>query len=334
MTVRGFAKREPVASKGIGNSALDTRRLEAFVKVVDLGSVTRAASVLRVAQPALSQQIASLEAEFKRRLLVRSARGVAPTEAGKCLYRYARQIQRQLDEARRTILEGEQDLVGNVKVGLAPFSSATLLATPLLAQVRKRHPGIVLHIFDNFGLALSEMMLKGNMDIAILYGDRSVRGLEYRRLFREDFYLVAPRTMFQPDEWLREISPSDLSQIDLLLPSKESFLRQAVERVCDEAAARPRIAAEVHSETILAAAIAAGMGATVLPSTIAAHLPNIGELCVRPIAAEAASLQLSLCIPDSSGLSDAAFAVHNILLEVIGTLKISETVRKSAAMGS
>jgi LysR family nitrogen assimilation transcriptional regulator len=178
------------------------------------------------------------------------------------------------------------------------------------------------------------MMLKGNMDLAILYGDRPVRGLEYRRLFREDFYLVAPRTMFQPDEWFTEISASDLSQIDLLLPSKESFLRQAVEKVCDEAAARPRIAAEIHSETTLVSAMAAGMGATVLPSHIAAHLPNIEELCVRPIAAEAASLQLSLCIPDSSGLSDSAFAVHNILLEVIGTLKISESARKSFSTGS
>jgi LysR family nitrogen assimilation transcriptional regulator len=121
--------------------------------------------------------------------------------------------------------------------------------------------------------------------------------------------------------------------MDLLLPSKESFLRQAVERICDEVAARPRIAAEIHSETTLASAISAGMGATVLPNTVAAHLPNIGELCVRPIASEAASLQLSLCIPDNVGLSDAAFAVHNILLEVVGTLKTPETARKSASTG-
>jgi LysR family nitrogen assimilation transcriptional regulator len=98
---------------------LDTRRLEAFIKVVDLGSVTRAAKLLSVAQPALSQQIASRESDFKRKLLVRSARGVKPTEAGQILYRYAKSIQRQIEEARRSILDNTPELIGNVTIGLA-----------------------------------------------------------------------------------------------------------------------------------------------------------------------------------------------------------------------
>ena len=61
---------------------MDTKRLAAFVKVVDVGSVTRAAHLLNVAQPGLSQQILSLEGEFKTRLLDRSPRGVTPTPAG------------------------------------------------------------------------------------------------------------------------------------------------------------------------------------------------------------------------------------------------------------
>jgi len=86
---------------------MDTRRLEAFIKVVDLGSVSSAAKVLNVAQPALSQHILSLESDFKCRLLDRSARGVKPTEAGQILYRYAKSIQRQIEEARRT-MSGQQ----------------------------------------------------------------------------------------------------------------------------------------------------------------------------------------------------------------------------------
>jgi LysR family nitrogen assimilation transcriptional regulator len=297
---------------------LDTRRLDAFIKVVDLGSVTRAASVLGVAQPALSQQIASLETEFKRQLLVRSARGVAPTEAGHILYRYAKVIQRKIDEARRNILEGEQELTGNVTIGLAPFSSASLLATPLLAEVRRLHPGIVLHIFDSFGVPLSEMMLKGSMDMAILYGDKSIRGLDYKPLVREQFHLMAPRTMLPSDPWSAEISATELAQLDLLLPSRESFLRQAIERVCNEVGAHLRIVAEIHSQFTLASAITMGMGATVLPAQVAETLPGYNNLCSRPIAGPASSLQMSLCISDYAGLSDAAFAVYNILLELIG----------------
>jgi LysR family transcriptional regulator, nitrogen assimilation regulatory protein len=308
---------------------LDTRRLEAFIKVVDLGSVTRAAKLLSVAQPALSQQIASLESDFKRKLLVRSARGVKPTEAGQILYRYARSIQRQIEEARRSILDNKPELTGNVTIGLAPLSSAALLATPLLTRVRERFPGIVLHIFDSFGVTLSELMLKGSMDIAILYGDRPVTGLDYKPLLQEHFHLVAPRSMFPEQAHSAEISASELSEIDLLLPPRESFLRQAVERICAEAGARPRIVAEIQSQSTLSSAIAAGMGATVLPETIAAVLPNFADLCLRRIDAPAASLQMSLCISDNVGLSDAAFAVYKILQEIIGGAWVNQVAPSS-----
>lgn len=296
---------------------MDTRRLEAFIKVVDLGSVSSAAKVLNVAQPALSQHILSLESDFRCKLLERSARGVKPTEAGRILYRYAKSIQRQIEEARRTILDNKPELTGNVTVGLAPLSSAALLAVPLLTRVHERFPGIVLHIFDSFGITLSELMLKGSMDIAVLYGDRPFTGLDYKPLFQEQFYLVAPRMMFPEQELTVPISASELAEIDLLLPPRESFLRQAVERICAQAGARPRIVAEVQSQSTLSSAIAAGLAATVLPDTIAKVLPNSEELCVRRIDAPAASLQMSLCISDNVALSDAAFAVYKMLLEII-----------------
>ncbi|MBR0724324.1 LysR substrate-binding domain-containing protein [Bradyrhizobium manausense] len=296
---------------------MDTKRLEAFIKVVDLGSMTSAAKVLNVAQPALSQHIASLEADFKSKLLHRSARGVKPTEAGQILYRYAKSIQRQIEEARRSILDNKPELTGNVTIGLAPLSSAALLATPLLLQVRERYPGIVLHIYDSSGIMLSEMMLKGSMDMAVLYGDRPVTGLDYKPLMREPFYLVAPRNMYGAELPPEEASAEEVAQFDLLLPYRESFLRQAVERVCAEVGLRPRIVAEIHSQSTLSSAIAAGMGAAVLPMSIAKELPNLDELCVRRINAPSASQQMSLCISDNIALSDAAFAVYKILLEII-----------------
>lgn len=296
---------------------MDTKRLEAFIKVVDLGSMTSAAKVLNVAQPALSQHIASLEADFKCKLLDRSARGVKPTEAGRILYRYAKSIQRQIEEARRTILDNKPELTGNVTIGLAPLSSAALLATPLLMQVRARYPGIVPHIYDSSGIMLSEMMLKGSMDMAVLYGDRPVTGLDYKPLMREYFYLVAPRSIYPEQMPLEEVSAAEVAQFDLLLPYRESFLRQTVERVCAEVGLRPRIVAEIHSQSTLSSAIAAGVGAAVLPMSIAKELPNLDELCIRRINAPSASQQMSLCISDNAALSDAAFAVYKILLEII-----------------
>ena len=68
---------------------MNFRRLKYFVKIVDIGSLTQAAEVLHIAQPALSQQVATLEGELDQQLLIRTKRGVTPTEAGKVLYTHA-----------------------------------------------------------------------------------------------------------------------------------------------------------------------------------------------------------------------------------------------------
>src|SRR5258707_14092002 len=103
-------------------------------------------------------------------------------------------------------------------------------------------------------------MLKGSMDIAILYGDRPVTGLDYKPLLQEHFHLVAPRSMFPKEVHSADISASELAEIDLLLPPQESFLRQEVERVWAEAGARPRIVRGSHARTTQSPALAAGLG--------------------------------------------------------------------------
>ena len=82
---------------------MNLRRLKYFVKIVDIGSLTQASEILHIAQPALSQQLATLEGEFQQQLLVRTKRGVTPTEAGKVLYRHAQIILRQFEQARSDV---------------------------------------------------------------------------------------------------------------------------------------------------------------------------------------------------------------------------------------
>jgi LysR family transcriptional regulator, nitrogen assimilation regulatory protein len=73
------------------------RQLRYFVKIVKAGSFSRAASLIYIAQPALSEQIADLEAELGTPLLLRSARGVRTTAAGEILYREASAVLKHLD---------------------------------------------------------------------------------------------------------------------------------------------------------------------------------------------------------------------------------------------
>ena len=174
---------------------MDTRRLHAIVKIVDIGSLTRAAAILHIAQPALSQQIVALETHFGKQLLVRSKRGVVPTDAGRALYRHAQVMLRQLEQAKTDIESAGTTIAGRVSVGLAPLSTATTLALPLLQAVRERYPGIVLQINENIGGVISEQIMTGKMDIAFIYDPGEIRGVDFEPVLTEDLFLVGPRTM-------------------------------------------------------------------------------------------------------------------------------------------
>src|SRR3954451_15768202 len=180
------------------SSAMNFKRLRYFAKVVDVGSLTQAADLLNIAQRALSQQIAILGSEGKHRLLVRTKRGVLPTEAGKTLYGHAQAILRQCEQARMDMQAESRGIAGPVSVGLAPGTAAATLGVPLIRTIRSQHPGIVPYLNENYGTALSELVMSGRMDLAVLYGNRPVHGLSFTPLIQEELFLVGASARTDP----------------------------------------------------------------------------------------------------------------------------------------
>ncbi|MFV0334074.1 MAG: LysR substrate-binding domain-containing protein [Tropicimonas sp.] len=294
---------------------MDTARLAAFVKVVDVGSVTRAANLLNVAQPGLSQQILALENEFKTRLLDRSPRGVTATPAGQTLYRHAQRILRQMDEALINVREADRLVKGHVSVGLTAWSRAVLLAPDLVAAVRAAHPGILLQVFDIFPLPFSEMVLKGSLDMAYIYGGISARGLDYVDCGHEDFVLALPPGLGPPGDG--PVSTEALAALPLILPPATSFQRRLVDRACATIGEMPNVVTEVVSIDLLTALLAQGMGGAVLPIAIAELLAERMEL--RLLRMEATmDMPMVLCTAEGEDMSEAAGAVQEILLDLIG----------------
>jgi len=158
---------------------MNLRRLKYFVKIVDIGSLTQAADVLHIAQPALSQQLATLEGELKQQLLIRTKRGVTPTEAGNILYMHAQTILRQCEQAQSAVNCAGEALTGQVSVGLALGSAASTLAANLLQAVREQHPRILLYLNENFTSTLCELVTEGRMDMAVISEARPVKGLAF-----------------------------------------------------------------------------------------------------------------------------------------------------------
>src|SRR5512133_4378972 len=102
------------------SNSMDLKQLEYFVRVAELGSFTRAAVALDVAQPALSRQVRLLEVELRQSLLTRNGRGAAPTEAGKLLLEHGRGILPQGERARGAPGRARGALAGRVASGLPP----------------------------------------------------------------------------------------------------------------------------------------------------------------------------------------------------------------------
>lgn len=296
---------------------MNLRRLKYFVKIVDIGSLTQASDVLHIAQPALSQQLATLEGEFRQQLLVRTKRGVTPTEAGKVLYRHAQIILRQFDQAQNDVKHSGQTLSGQVSVGLAPGTAASALSLPLLKAVRARHPGILLYLNENFGTTLSELIMNGRMDMAVLYGSKAVHGLSFMPLLKEELYLVSPVDMALSDH---QIALAELQDVELLLPRTYNVMRKLVDEAFSGIHRVANVVAEIESATTLVAAIANGLGATILPGSAARVVGAACNARLSRIVDPVIEAPLALCVSDHLPMSEPAMAVKEILLELVGDL--------------
>ncbi|MGG5808257.1 nitrogen assimilation transcriptional regulator NAC [Falsiroseomonas sp. CW058] len=295
---------------------MNLRRLQYFVKIVDTGSLTRAADVLRIAQPALSQQLATLESEAGQRLLMRTKRGVVPTEAGKVLYRHAQLILRQCEQARVDMQAAAQELTGAVAVGLAPGTAAAGLALPLLRTVRALHPGIVLYLNETYGSTLSELVMNGRMDFAVLYaGKTAVHGLGFVPLLKERLCFVAPDRMPAP---AADVPVRDLAGVDLFMARPYNVVRRMVDEAFAANGMTPRVVAEIESDSTLTRVIAEGLGATILPESMARQVVASCAAWQRRIVEPAIEAPLALCLSDHLPLSEPAQAVRRIVLDLIG----------------
>ena len=221
---------------------MDIRQLKYFVSIVDCGSLSKAAEQLCVAQPSLSQQIAGLEIELKTQLLLRSHRGVKPTEAGRALYLRARDVLRQVAQIPLAVqVNGTES--GQVAIGL-PTSVAAVFALPLYRYVRQNFPGIRLHIVEGMSGHLAELMANGRLDMAILFREAETRGVSVRPLFEEYLYVFGEIGGIRAGE---DVPLRRLAGLPLVLPSATNGLRLLIERALAREGIEPEVVADIDS---------------------------------------------------------------------------------------
>ncbi|HIE4801306.1 TPA: nitrogen assimilation transcriptional regulator NAC [Serratia marcescens] len=294
---------------------MNLRRLKYFVKIVDVGSLTQAAEVLHIAQPALSQQLATLEGELKQQLLIRTKRGVQPTEAGNILYAHAQTILRQCEQAQSAVNSAGQAMSGQVSLGLASGSTAAQLALPLLQTLRDQQPGILLSLHENSGAVLAGQVANQTLDMAMVYGAKMPAGLHTVALMREDLYLVATRAVPHPGN---SVELLDVARLNLFLPREGDAVRNQLEEAMALRKLAVNVVGEIESSGALSAAIAGGLGASVLPESVARAMIGPAKAWMARINAPTMSVPLSLCMSGQQSLSAPALLVKDLLLSIAG----------------
>ena len=249
----------------------------------------------------------ALERSAGARLLIRTKDGVAPTEAGKVAYRHAKLLARQLDRARVEVRSLATVPVGRVTVGMAPHSHARRLIQPLLKIAAEQYPEILLHISENFEGLLADDLRLGRMDMALLYETVARPGFRSEHVSTEALEVVGHSSL------LGAPSPDPTGALPMLLPSAAHAIRHLVEAIYSSHRIRPRIVAEIESYETLAAAVAEGLGVTVLPHSMAIEFARAHGLTSRPFGAKPTFITLVLSTVQDHAPSEAARVIHVLL---------------------
>ena len=309
---------------------MDTRKLAYFVQIVDSGSITKAAAALHVAQPALSQQVSSLENDLKQRLLIRSKQGVQPTAAGHTLYRHAQTILRQVEQARLDVASSGAAPSGRVSIDIAPYSMASSLTPQIIREVGRLYPDIVLHLTEIYGGVLSDAIKNGRLDMALIYEPGPIRGVKFTTLIVEDLHLIvnAGRDLGIAAD-AGSITLAEAAKIGLFLPEQNHTLRQVVQAGIEAKGMELRLMGEVESVPSLTRLLRTDLGATILPKSAADALFHEEDFRVLRISDPALQCRIALCTPDHEPLSEAASAVLLVLREMLQEWLNSKYTRRA-----
>jgi LysR family transcriptional regulator, nitrogen assimilation regulatory protein len=274
---------------------MDLKQLEYFVRVAELGSFTRAAIALDVAQPALSRQVRLLEVELRQNLLIRNGRGAAPTEAGKLLLEHGRGILHQVERAREELGRVRGGLAGRVAIGLPP-SVAKAMAVPLIREFRRHMPDATLSISEGLSVSMHESLASGRLDIALLYNATPAPGIELTPLLEEPLYLVQRRTGKGAASRPRAIALREVADMPLVIPSRPNAIRMLVESEMAKLRCRPNVALEIDGVGAILDLVEDGAGSAILSSNAVKTSVRPTAFSMRPIGSPPLRSKLSMAM--------------------------------------
>lgn len=298
---------------------MELSQLRTLIHVAELGSLSKAADRLHIAQPALSRQVRMLEEELGFALFLRHGRGMVLSEQGKEVLKHAMRVMAEIDEIRATATPADAPLTGEVAIGLPP-TVADIISLPLAAAFGKAHPNAKLRLVSAYTGYLLDWVHRGEVDVAVLYDPRMARSLRSRPLLLENLFLIGP-----PDagfSTVRAVSFTSLARKRLLLPSIKHGLRIIVERCATDAGITLDVGIEADSYSALKDLVRNGHGWTILPLAPIHADVVAGQLTAAPLIDPVPVRRLILAYPADRPASRlarfAGQAIEDIAKDLVG----------------
>ncbi|WP_413658039.1 LysR substrate-binding domain-containing protein [Paraburkholderia phenoliruptrix] len=303
---------------------MDVRQLKHFVAIVDSRSLSKAAERLFVSQPSLSQQILNLEKDLGVQLLIRSPQGVVPTEAGKTLYRLARDVLRSMELIRKEVKGGTGGESGTVSIGF-PATVGAILAAPLFRRVKKTYPGIRLQIYESITSRINELLVEGRLDLAVMFRESDSFGVSGEPLFHESFYVVGHQlSELKIDETTCPLRA--LEMVPIVAPGPENGLRLLLERTFSEADVALNVVADIDSIATLVNIAEAGDACAMFAASALANCRFAPSTPIRKIIEPEMTRTASLCWNNSIPTLAAAHVIRETVVQLIEDLQASDAL--------
>jgi len=269
---------------------MEIHQLRYFVAVAEVGSFSRAAARVRVAQPSLSQQIRKLEAEVGQPLFDRLPRSVVLTEAGHCLIDYARKILSSIDDARRCVGELTGEIGGKLAVGAIP-TIAPYVLPKLVRKFQEHYPAVTLEIVEDVTDGITRRIEAGELDVALASTCRPSPTLRRESLGNEPLLALVPEG--HPLAKKTQVEMDDLKSQRFLLLHEMHCLSRQVHHLLESRHLQPEIALAGSQLGTIANMVAAGIGVSIIPQLMVNHQATPG--CVsRPFAPPVPERELNL----------------------------------------
>lgn len=266
---------------------MDFKQLRYFHEIVRLGSFTRAAEALYVAQPAVSVAIRKLEAELDLTLFHRNDRKVTLTDEGTRLLPHAQRILQAVSDAQLEMQELKGLTQGMVRVGI-PGMLGSYYFPPILMAFRHRFPHLSLQVVEGGTWQLQQMLEGGELDLAVIVRDFVPPELEAVTIQCEEMRVIVPKE--HPFAYQASVSLPEFFAEELVMFRPGYFHRKIIDRLAQEAGVTPKIGFETNLLPLIKSIIKQGFGISTLLTMVVKEDPELVDLPFEQ------PLWLDLCI--------------------------------------